>query len=57
MHYNFEEFLSRSRQLDREVNSHHARHLRTLRAKRAAELDEALARREWLALLRALTWR
>ena len=57
MHQNLGEFLSRSRELAREADSHHARHLRTLRAKRAAELDEALARREWSALLRALMWR
>ncbi|HEX9342853.1 MAG TPA: hypothetical protein VF995_04475 [Actinomycetota bacterium] len=57
MHQNLGEYLNRSQELAREADSHHSRHLRALRAKRAAELDEALARREWSALLRALTRR
>jgi len=57
MYQNLSEYLNRGQELAREADTHHARHLRTLRAKRAAELDEALARREWSALLRALTRR
>jgi hypothetical protein len=57
MHYNLAEYLNRGQELARDADTHHARHLRTLRAKRAAELDGALAHREWRALLRALARR
>ncbi len=57
MHLNFGDYFNRSQELARAADGHNARHLRALRARRAAELDEALARHEWSALLRALTRR
>ncbi|HYY82536.1 MAG TPA: hypothetical protein VFD04_25625 [Actinomycetes bacterium] len=54
MHLQLHEQRSRNEELAAAADDHRARHLRAIRALRAAEADEALARREWLALLRAL---
>jgi predicted TIM-barrel fold metal-dependent hydrolase len=45
---------TRNDDLAAQAESHQARHLRELRAQRAADADDALARREWRALFRAL---
>jgi hypothetical protein len=51
------EWPSRDQELAARADSDQARHLRALRALRAAEAHKALARREWRALLLALSAR
>ena len=48
---------NRNDELVAAADGHRARHLRELRAWRAAGVDQALARREWGVLLRALRGR